>query len=176
MTEVQYIKSLLEANWQQSITGRSNDVPQPTFTLEKQARDKRISAEDRGYVASGGDTEYTPQGLGWTHERVDTVVVIEYRAANRNTDAGVENGYERLYGQRTGTDGLQAPDRWAGITGETRRVLLDKRKGHAEWSLVGAGQGGGIRVDDTDLGGKNYWRADVYVPLTQHADSIDPSI
>lgn len=169
MTEVSFIKNLLESQWQQSVSGRTNDVPQPTFTLEKEDRADGLRTQDVGYVASGGDTEHLPLGFGWTHEHADTVVVIEYRATSRNVDVGVENGYQRLYGQRTGPDGLQEPDNHAGITGETKRVLQADRKGRAEWDLIGDP----FRVDDTRLGGANYWRADVYVGLRNLAGSID---
>lgn len=171
MTEVAFIKNLLEANWNKSITDRSNDVPEPTFTLEKEKRDQRIRNQDVGYVASGGDTETTPQGFNWTHERVDTVVVIEYRAATRTTSVGHDNGYKRLYGERTGANGLGEPDRWAGIGGETERVVKDDRKGRSEWDIIAED----FRIDDTRLGGKNYWRADVYVPLRQNAKNLDTS-
>lgn len=172
MTEVAFIKNLLEANWSTSISNRSNDVPQPSFTLEKEERQQRLRSQDVGYVASGGDTEYALQGFGATHERVDTTIVIEYRAATRSASTGLDDGYDRLFGTRTGTDGLQAPDRWSGIVGETRRVLLADRKGRAEWDIIGDA----IRVaDNTDLGGTNYWRADVFVPLKNFADSIDTS-
>lgn len=171
MTEIAFVQNLLESQWQESITDRSNDVPKPTFVREKEERDGRIRNKDIGYVASGGDTEYTPQGFSWTHERVDTVVVIEYRVTTRSVDVGVENGYDRLYGKRTGPDGLGEPDRWSGIVGETKRVLQADRSGRAEWDLIGDD----LRVDDTRLGGQNYWRADVYVPLRNHASSIDTS-
>jgi len=172
MTEVAYIKNLLEANWNTSVSGRSNDVPQPTFTLEKKDFKKQIRTADIGYVNTGADTEFTPLGFSWTHERIDTVVVIQYRAGTRKVDTGVEDGYKRLFGVRQGTDGLQAPDNWSGIVGETRRVVMNQRRGQSEWDLVG----NDMRVADlSNLGGKNYWRADVFVPLRIHASSIDAS-
>lgn len=171
MTEVEFVKNLLETNWETSITNRTTDVPEPTFTLEKQNRAENLRTQDVGYVDSGGDTETTPQGFNWTHEQVDTVVVIEYRTATRSTDVGYDDGYNRLYGKRTGANGLGEPDRWDGIVGETERVLKADRSGRAEWDLVAEG----FRVDDTGLGGKNYWRADVFVPLTRHARNLDTS-
>lgn len=173
MSEVAFVKNLLEARWEQSISGRPTDVPEPTFTLEKEKSNARIKRRDVGYVASGGDTNYTPQGFGWTHQDIDTLVAIEYRAADRATDIGYDNAYHRIHGQRTGSDGLQEPDRWDGIAGETTRILLSVRKGIAEWDLVGADT---LQiVDNVDTGGKNYYRADIVVGLRNVADVIDTS-
>lgn len=178
MSEVAFVKNLLERDWETSISNRSTDVPQPTFTLEKANREERLRTQDVGYVASGADTEHTPQGVGWTHEQIETAVVIQYRAATRTTSTGYDNGYHRLFGKRTGTDGVQAPDRHDGIVGETRRVILANRTRTAEWTRVGTDSAGSpIRVTDlTDLGGTNYYRADVLIPMDQLATSIDTSV
>lgn len=167
MSEVEFIKNLLERDWQTSVTGRSTDVPQPTLTLEKDDRQDNLRSADVGYVASGADTSHTPEGLGWDSELVETAVVIEYRATTRKTATGYDDGYNRLFGARTGTDGVAAPDDWDGIIGETRRVLADNRKRTAEFRRVGTDSTGQpIAVTDLkDLGGANYYRADVLVPM-----------
>lgn len=177
MSEVEFIRNLLERDWTPSITGRTTDVPQPTFTLEKSDREANLRSQDVGYVASGADTTYTPQGLGWNHRQVETAVVVEYRVATRTTATGYDDGYNRLYGERTGADGVGAPDRWDGIVGETERVILDNRVRTAEWDRVGANSSGeGITVRDLqDLGGANYYRADVLIPMDIIADQIDTS-
>lgn len=173
MTEVKFIKNLLEAEWETSITSRATDVPQPTFTLEKKKSNSHIRNQDVGYITSGGDTNYTPLGFGWTHQTVDTVVAIEYRAATRTVANSYDDAYHRVHGKRTGANGLGAPDRWDGIIGETTRILLADRTGRAEWDLLGADT---FRVvDNVDTGGKNYYRADVIVGLTNLADEIDTS-
>lgn len=173
MSEVEFIKNLLERDWETSITGRDTDVPEPTFTLEKKERQKSLRTQDVGYVATGADTETTPQGLGWTHQEVETAVVIEYRAASRSTDVGYDDAYNRLFGQRTGPDGVGEPDRWDGIVGETQRIINDNRKRTAEWNRVG----NGIVVSDlADLGGTNYYRADVLVPMDIVAQELDTSV
>lgn len=178
MSEVLFLKNLLERDWESSISNRSNDVPEPNLVLEKENRTERLRTQDVGYVASGADTNYTAQGLGWNSQEVETVVVIEYRAATRSTGTGVlDNGYRRLFGDRTGPDGVGAPDRWAGIVGETLRIILDGRIRTAEWDRLGTDSTGSpIRVaDNTGLGGANYWRADVFVPMDIVADNIDTS-
>lgn len=173
MSEVKFIKNLLAHEWESSITGRATDVPKPAFTLEKRKSNAGIRNQDVGYVASGGDTNYTPLGLGWTHQTVDTVVAIEYRAATRTVPNSYDDGYNRVLGKPTGANGLGAPDRWDGITGETARILLDNRNGRGGWDLVGADT---LRVvDNIDTGGKNYYRADVVVGLQNLADEIDTS-
>lgn len=173
MTEVEWVMNLLEAEWTPSISGRANDIPEPTFTLEKKESNARTRHQDVGYVVSGGDTNYTPLGFGWTHQSIDTIVAIEYRAAQRAVSGGYDDPNKRMLGSPTGTDGTEAPDRWDGITGETTRILLDNRKGRGQWSLVGADT---LRiVDNVDTGGKNYVRADVVVGLKNVASSIDTS-
>lgn len=176
----------MERDYSASISGRSNDVPDPdaspariSWTLEKKQREARLQTRDVGYITSGADTAYTPNGLRWDHQRVETAVVIEYRAANRsNTQGSVyADPYNRLYGERTGGDGIGAPDDWDGITGETLRVILAQRKGISEWDRVGTDStGAAIEVRDlSDLGGVNYYRADVWIPMDIVAQAIDTS-
>ena len=172
MTEVEFIKNLLERDWETSITGRSTDVPEPTFVLEKGKREERLRTQDIGYITSGADLEESPQGLGWNHQQVETAVLIQYRVAERNVDTGYSDAYNRMFGKRTGNNGVGEPDRWDGIVGETRRVILDNRKRTAEWDRVG----NGIIVSDlSDLGGVNYQRADVLIPMDIIAQQIDTS-
>lgn len=176
MTREAFLKALIERDWTPSVSGRSTDVPDPdatppriTWTLDRSQREARLQTRDVGYVTTATDTTYTPFDLGWRNEQVEGSVVIEYRTARRsNTAAGVyDDPYERLHGKRTGTDGVGAPDDWDGIVGETERVILDNRKGEGEYRRVGndsTGQGIVVR-DLADLGGVNYYRADVVVPL-----------
>lgn len=182
MTEVEQIKNLLERDWTPSITGRTTDVPDPgkgeiRWVLEKSERESRLSTTDVGYVTSGADTTYTPQGLGWASEQVETAVVIEYRAVTRTHPNSYDSGYHRLFGQPTGTDGVGAPERWDGITNETRRVILDNRTRTGGWTRIGTDStGAALEVRDLqDLGGNKYYRADVWIPMDQLADAIDTS-
>lgn len=170
MSVVRAIHNLLDANWTVTVTGRTNDVPKPTLVLEKKEAQSRLRSQDTAYVADGGAEEHTPQGFGWTHERVDYVVVVQLRGTDRNADTGLDDGRKRMFGDRSGTS---APDDWAGLTGETKRVILDSRKGFAEFTLVG----GALRVEDnSDLMGKNAYRADVFVPLMESGKKIDTSV
>jgi len=179
MTEVAQLKNLIERGWEPSIFDRATDVPDPandeiTWTLEKSERTADLRNRDVGYITSGADTAHIPQGLGWNHEQIQTAVVIEYRTRTR-TASSYDNGYHRLFGKPTGPDGVEPADRWDGITGETRRVLGDNRKRTGGWDLVGADTAGGaIEVRDlTDLGGSNYYRADVFIPLETIAHEIE---
>lgn len=173
MSEVEFLKNLLERDWEPTVTGRSTDVPQPFFTLEKSNREESLRSQDVGYITSGADTTRTYNGLGATHDRIETAVVIEYRVAARNVSTGYTDPYHRLFGQRTGANGIQAADDWDGIIGETERVIRDAGTRIAEWDKFGIE----ITVSDlTDIGGNAYHRADVLVPMEDIAKLIDTSV
>jgi hypothetical protein len=180
--EVAQIRNLLHRDWTPSISGRSTDVPdldqdEIRWTLEKSERTADLRTRDVGYVTTGADTAHIPQGLGWTHEQIQTAVVIEYRAATRRDAPGYEHGYYRLFGKPTGPDGIEPADSWDGITGETRRVIAENRKRTGGWDLLGADTtGASLEVRDlADLGGANYYRADVFIPLEAIASEINTS-
>lgn len=173
MTVIQAIENLLDNNWTASISGRPNDVPKPTFVRDKDKIQDRLNTKDVARVTSGGPTEHTPQGFGWTHQTVDWVVVVELRSADRRLDGTFTDGRLRMRGER-GAGSLSANEapRWGGLVGETKRVILDNRKGFEEFDLVGDA----LRDEDQpDLGGAGYYRVDVFVPLTNLAESIDTS-
>lgn len=153
------------------------DVPQPTFTLEKRQSQSRLGQQDVGYVASGADTVYTPAGPSWGSTRIGTAVVVEYRAASTTLSTGHSDPYDRLFGQRTGGDGVGAPERYDGVVGETKRILEAARRRTAEWTRVGTdGEGSPITVENrSQEGGVNYYRADVLVPMDVVQFVIDTS-
>lgn len=180
MTVIQAVEALLEQNWVPSISGRYHDVPKPQFVREKDDVMKTLRHTDVAYVRDAGDEDHTPQGFGWTHENVEWVVAVELRSLDRTENGSSVNGRTRTFGYRNtdatadanGLDPLEA-ERWGGLTGEVKRILRENRKGVAEFDLVGDG----LRVNDqSDMGGSNYYRADVVIPLTNLADSIDPSV
>lgn len=183
MAEVEQIKNLLERDWAPTVTGRTTDVPDPglgeiVWTLEKKDREARLNSRDVGYITSGADANYTPNGLGWNAQDVDTAVVIEYRAITRTHANSYDDAYNRLHGQPTGANGVGAPDSWDGVTGETRRVILDNRKRTGGWTRLGTdGTGASIQVRDLqDLGGNKYYRADVWIPMDAIGQIIDTSV
>ena len=182
LSEVAQIRNLLRRDWAPSIDDRATDVPDPdndeiTWTLEKSDRTADLRNRDVGYITSGADTAHIPQGLGWNHEQIQTAVVIEYRTRTRTHPSSYDNGYHRLFGNPTGPDGVKPADRWDGITGETRRVIAENRTRTGGWDLLGADTtGASIEVRDlADLGGANYYRADVFIPLEAIASEIDTS-
>jgi hypothetical protein len=174
MTVIQAIENLLDSNeWTPSITGRPNDVPKPVFTKEKEDMKQTLRTRDVARVIDGGDEQHTPQGLGWGHERIEWVVTVELRTADRTVEGTSVDGRHRLFGERgAGSLGSNEVGRWTGLVGETQRILRDNRKGFAEFDIVGAE----LTVQDqSDLGGPGYYRADVLIPLTRVATEIDTS-
>lgn len=180
MTVIQAIEGLLSNNWEPSISGRVHEVPQPEFIKEKANVKESLRTHDAAYVRDGGDEVHTPQAFGWTHENVEYTVTVELRSANRTVNGTSVDGRIRMFGYRNtdsatdsnGLDPLEA-ERHGGLTGECKRILKANRKGFAEFDIVA----GELRVlDQSDLGGKKYYRADVQIPLTNVADSIDTSV
>lgn len=179
MTVIQAIEALLETNWQASITGRHHDVPAPEFVQEQDEMQKRLRTQDVAHVIDGGDEEHTPLGFGWTHETIDAVVTVQLRSADRRIEGTPVDSRIRTFGYRNttgevdqyGLDPLEA-ERWGGLAGETKRLILANRKGFAEFDIVGDQ----LRVQDqSDLAGTGYHRADVQIPLTNIASEIDTS-
>lgn len=179
MTAIQAIEALLEQHWQPAITGRYHDVPEPTFVREQEEMKQSLRTQDVAHVVDGGAEEHTPLGFGWTHETVDDTVVVQLRSADRRINDAPVDGRIRTFGYRNTTDavdehGLEPleEERWGGLAGETKRILLAHRKGVAEYDIVADG----LRVEDqSDLAGPGYYRADVQVPLTETARDLDTS-
>lgn len=180
MTVVQLIEALLKQNWTKSISGRYHDVPQPLFVREKSQLQDQLRTQDVAYVRDAGDEDHTPLGFGWTHQTVEAVVAVELRSADRRVEGTTTDGRIRTLGYRNTTGGTDQfglsnleSERWGGLAGESKRILLDNRKGVAEFDIVGDD----LRVQDVsgNQGGTKYYRADVVVPLTNLADSIDTS-
>jgi len=173
MTVIQAIEHVLDTAWERSISGRPMDVPKPKLVRQKEDIKESLRTTDVARITDGGDEEHTPLGFGWTHETVDAIVAIELRTTDRIEEGWNVDGRHRLYGKRGGgTLGDNEAGRWPGLTGETKRIIRDNRRGFAEFDLVGTD----LRVrDQSDLGGAGYYRADVIVPLTNLADPIDTS-
>ena len=152
------------------MTGRSTDVPQPTFIEEKSELKERLRTQDLAHVADGGDQDREYLGFGQTHEGVDTMVVVELRTADRRENDTAVSGRHRLFGERS--DAMTPADRHAGLVGETLRILAAYRKDFAEFDRI---ERGPVR-DQSDLTGVGHYRADVVIGLVQHAEEIDPSV
>ena len=169
MTAIQAIESLLTTEWEPSVTGRTNDVPEPEYTLQKEDIKKRLRTSDVARIVDGGNVEYEQKGFGATHQGERSVVTIELRTADRGAQGSKVNGRVRLYGER---EGLNPPERHGGLVGETVRILKKHRGGFAEYDRL---EYGPVR-DQSDMVGGGYYRADVDVVLLTHASNIDPSV
>lgn len=125
MVAVQYVYNVLHNDWQTSISGRPNDVPQPYIFIES-SEATRFSTATADYmvVTDNGQETWQPQSVGWTEERVEAKVAVEMRTAHSR---------ERLLGYR---DQNNVAERYGGLLGETKRILNAKRKGDKEWDYV----------------------------------------
>ncbi|GGO03500.1 hypothetical protein [Haloarcula pellucida] len=169
MTFLQAAEALIDTNWEETISGRSTDVPKPKIVLEESVSQSDLKTRDYARIVDGGDTVFTPRGFGWTHEKVEADVTVELRSAERRINGTLVDGRERMFGPRSG---MSAPDRYVGLSGETKRILDAHRKGFAEFDQVVAST---IR-DESSAEGQKIYRADVDIAFVQHASQIDPSV
>jgi hypothetical protein len=168
MTVIQAAEALLDQNWEKTITGRATDVPKPEIVLEQSVSKSDLKTQDYARIVDGGDMTFEPRGFGWTHQKIEADVTVELRSATRRIDGTRIDGRERMFGSRPG---MSEPDRYVGLTGETKRILEDHRKGFAEFDLVLAST-----IRDTSANeGVNVYRADVDIAFVQHADNINPA-
>lgn len=171
MTAVQYVKNLLENNWESAVSGREKDVPKPEIYLESAENLRRVNLDqsDVVFVRDGGTTQYTPKSFGWAQEEYSSPVTIDARTTG---EAGSVPGRERLWGYR-GVGNLSAneAERYGGLQGEIKRILDEVRKGDQEYDLV-------LATAQNDLSGEmggQVWRALTEVSLDVKAKTIDSS-
>ncbi|MBX0325804.1 hypothetical protein EGH21_22560 [Halomicroarcula sp. F13] len=169
MTEMQAAQALLDTEWETTISDRTTDVPKPTIVLQQNVSQSDLKTEPYARIVDGGGKTFEPRGFGWTHQRIEADVTVELRTADRRVDGGAtQDGHEEMFGARSGTG---EPDRYVGLTGETRRILEANRKGFAEFCNVYSSE---IR-NESSAEGKNYYRADVDIRFVQEADQINPA-
>jgi len=169
MTHLQAARALLRDNWQESVNGRTDDVPTPgEFVLQQDVSREDLKTTDVVRIVPGGDTTFEPRGFGWTHQKIEADVTVEIRTADRREGGTKIDGHQRLWGAR---DGTAEPDSYIGLAGEVRRILENHRDGFAEFCRVPSST---IR-DESSAEGKNYYRADVDIAFIQEAASIDPA-
>lgn len=168
-TAVQAIAQLLAENWTEVVSGRSTDVPQPEILTHNEETQRDLRTEGKIVVDRGGQADIEQLGFAVTHQGVDTPVVIEIRAYDRRLSGTFEDGREYLYGNRP--DATTPPDRHAGLTGETLRILEAHRKGFGEFDRLQYGPD----EDQSDLEGQGTYRADITAVPIIHAEEIDPS-
>lgn len=175
MTTLQAVQELLRSEWETSIDGRWNDVPEPEIVLEKAVSEDDLKTSDVIRIVDGGNKEKTPLGFGWTHEQVDQTATVQIRSADRRLQGKKIDGRVRTFGERN-TDpddpdhDYLAGERYGGLAGEVERICDSNRKGVAEFDRVVCSP---IR-DESQLTGTNHYRADLDIGLVQDASEINP--
>lgn len=166
---VQAIAFLLQENWTETVSGRTNDVPEPEILTANEDSQKSLRTEGKIVVDRGGQADLEQLGFGATHEGADTPAVIEIRAYDRRLAGTFESGRDYLYGVRP--NATTAPDRHSGLTGEVLRILKANRKGFGEFDRLQYGP----EEDQSDVEGQGTYRADITALPIIHAGEIDPS-
>lgn len=168
MSEVEYLRRLLDNRWTESITGRPNDAPKPMFVETTENLQKRLRTKDVCYITAPGTSTHTPKGfteIGTIHQ-----MQLDIRAKDRNTDANnvFEDPYKRLFDER---DENNEAYRWPGVAGEAQRVIFDVYRGHKEFDLVTPPE-----VEDlSGQTGPNSARATISVELERISYPFDTS-
>lgn len=114
MTSAQWSKDLLENNWEENVSLRSDTVPVPQFDYEGQ-KDRRSSNAMDGdicRVMDGGVRDHQPRSIGYRDEKVVAIVDVEVVTTE---------GVDRLYGRDD--------EQYGGLVGEVKRIAHKYRKG-----------------------------------------------
>lgn len=167
MTAIQAIQQLIDQNWQGEadvVDGRINDVPKPYILEEKDSNTRRVNLQDGDYifVIDGGQPTIEPKSLGWTEEKIETVVAL---------DIYTSNGRERLLGERLndGSNDGNVGEAYGGLAGEVKRILDVNRKGFQEWDMLMV-----TTFDDLQSQtGAGIWRGQWELRMIQFASNIN---
>lgn len=156
---LQYFEILLANRWQSDISGRIEEVPEPSVIIAGDEDTTRVNFQnDQIFVRDGGPQGLTPKGAGWGHEESETLVTLDIRTTQSRG---------RLEGFR---DENNESERYGGLRGETKRILDSVRKGDKEYDLIE-----GFEWNDlSEEVGFGNWRGEWEVRVTQHASNIDP--
>lgn len=168
MSVVEFLDRLLEARWEKTISGRPNDVPQPTILETTENLQRRLRTEDVIHVTAPGTTTITPKGF--VEVGIEDDMQLAFRAQTRNTPDGVhDDAFKRMFGTR---DANNEAYRWPGLVGEAQRVIMSVYRGHKEFDKITP-----PRIDDlSDQTGPNQARAEMGVDLEQIAVNFDTSV
>lgn len=129
MSSLEFIKQLLQDEWQTSVTGRVHDVPQPKIDVQVDDPMKDLKNQDVVIIRDGGDELHDPQSVGHLEERVQSFVSIDVRTTDRRDPSG----HVRLEG---GVDRNGNPETHGGLKGEIKRILDANRTGTSGYDTI----------------------------------------
>lgn len=160
---LQYLKTELDERWQESVSGRVQDVPYPgddrVFIDDITEKVRSSPKANPDYIVlSRGTATKEPRGFGHTHRRRETTVTISCRSTG-------ERG--RVFGVRDGNNDCED---YGGLVGEVERVLDEIRKGDKEFDRVLSPE----TRDVSNLADSGTWRGEVEVSAEILAEVIDP--
>lgn len=160
-TDLDYLRNVLDARWQEDITGRNNPVPKPEIVIATDEAESRVNtaAQDVIFIRDGGPQDVQAQSVGWTEESVTTPLLADIRTSHSRV---------RFVGAR---DENNEAERYGGLYGETKRILDTIRKGESEFDWTEAPEWN----DNSEDYGYGHWVGAWTVRLKQIASTIDPS-
>lgn len=114
MTDANWVRDLLDSQWQESYPTRDTDVPNPTVVVEgdESRRSVQFDTQDVIFTMDGGLPLIEPKSLGYGEERVESTIDIEMMTSVDRF---------RLLGD--------VDEDYGGLSGEVRRIIDEFRLG-----------------------------------------------
>lgn len=160
-----YLESLLEDHWQETLPDRDYRVPKPTIDIEKDRKKIRLRNQDHVNIVDGGDVPYEAMGVGYTHESSTVTFNIEVRTTMNPPDPP-----DTPRPGRTRFDGTYDSGGYAGLFGEIKRMLDLIRKGDGGYDII---QKSAWRDSSGTIGINHYFGMWI-VDFDNRAAKIDP--
>jgi len=159
--ELEYLRTVIQNRWTESVGVRTNDVPYPgddRIYLDTEERKIRHRAQSDLLVLEKGTRNNEPQGFGHTSRGETTTVTIKCKSSDSRA---------RVVGKRTGSNEC---DDYGGLSGEVQRILDEVRTGHKEFSTIQSTE----TFANHSLEESGVYREDVEVELDIIARVINP--
>ena len=153
------VASVVEDDWPEG-----SDFERPEVVLSKESVMELLGTSDVVKIEESSDPTAEPMGFRHTHESVDETAVLQVWTVSRRVDGIKQDGEERLFGSFDTAAGAEL----GGVSGELRSVLQDRRLGFGPYDSVEVGW----PLDNSDMAGKNEYRADIRVNAYEHARDL----
>jgi len=160
------LRAELEENWPDEADHPLGAYDQPEVIYGKGSIKESKATKDVIKIEESSDPNSEPLGFRHTHEAVDETATLQLWGVTRRVDGIEVRGGERLFGEAP-ADGLEGAE-IGGLSGDLRDWLHGNRLGVGPYDYVQADW----PIDNSDMAGKNEYRADVRVTAAQHARDL----
>ena len=153
------IQYVLEQDWPDT-----SPFEAPEVVRGKESIKELKGTNDVAKVVEQTDPNAEPAGFRHTYEDVDESVVVQIWTVTRRVDGIEQRGGTRLFGE------FDTPEDAAigGLAAEVRSLLQDRRLGFGPYDYVDVSW----PINNSDMAGKNEWRADIQVEAGEYARQL----